>query len=101
MGYSALQAGAAMIPLAFGLVSGAGSSIKLVGKLGTTRVVSAGLLGLAALLTTALAWSPDMPYWPLGLWFFGVAMSIGWVMGPATDSVMGAVPAEKRASPRR
>ena len=36
-----------------------------------------------------------MPYWPLGLWFFGVAMSIGWIMGPATDSVMGAVPEEK------
>ena len=36
-----------------------------------------------------------MPYWPLGLWFFAVALSMGWVMGPATDSVMGAVPEEK------
>ena len=36
-----------------------------------------------------------MSYWPLGLWFFGLALSIGWIMGPATDSVMGAVPEEK------
>ena len=36
-----------------------------------------------------------MAYWPLGLWFFGAALSIGWIMGPATDAVMGAVPEEK------
>ena len=64
-------------------------------RLGTTRVVAAGLFGLAALLASILAWTPDMPYWPLGLWFFGCAVSIGWIMGPATDSVMGAVPEEK------
>ena len=74
---------------------GAGSSIKLVERLGTTRVVTAGLAGVGALLATTLAWSPDMAYWPLGLWFFGAALSIGWIMGPATDAVMGAVPEEK------
>ena len=36
-----------------------------------------------------------MPYWPLGLWFFGVAFSMGWIMAPSTASVMGAVPPEK------
>ena len=94
-GYSALQAGAAMVPLALGLVMGAGSSIKLVARLGTTRVVMAGLAGLGALLATTLLWTPEMSYWPLGLWFWGLALSIGWIMGPATDSVMGAVPEEK------
>jgi EmrB/QacA subfamily drug resistance transporter len=94
-GYSALQAGAAMVPLALGLVMGAGSSIKLVARLGTTRVVTLGLVGLAALFATSLAWEPEMAYWPLGLWFFGLALSMGWIMGPATDSVMGAVPEEK------
>ena len=74
---------------------GAGSSIKLVARLGTTRVVTAGLVGLAALFATSLAWTPEMAYWPLGLWFFGLALSMGWIMGPATDSVMGAVPEEK------
>jgi hypothetical protein len=28
-------------------------------------------------------------------WFFGVALSMGWVMAPATDAVVGAVPAAR------
>ena len=55
----------------------------------------AGLLGLSGLLTTTLLWGPDMPYWPLGLWFFLVAFAMGWVMAPSTGSVMGSVPPEK------
>jgi predicted MFS family arabinose efflux permease len=94
-GYSALEAGAAMVPLAFGLVIGSVSSIRLVERLGTTRVVSAGLGGLATNLAIAVTWAPDMPYWMLGFWFFGIAMALGWIAGPATDSIMGAVPEEK------
>jgi EmrB/QacA subfamily drug resistance transporter len=94
-GYSALEAGAAMIPLAFGLVLGAVSSIRLSARFGTTLVVAAGLVNLGGMLAMTLCWSADMPYLPLGLWFFGVAVSLGWVTGPATDSVMGAVPEEK------
>jgi EmrB/QacA subfamily drug resistance transporter len=95
-GYSALGAGAAMVPLAFGLVMGAGSSsMKLVPRFGTTRIVTAGLVGESLLLASTLFWTVDMPYWPLGLWFWGLAFCMGWVMAPATASVMGAVPAEK------
>jgi hypothetical protein len=36
-----------------------------------------------------------MAYLPLGIWFFGVALGMGWIMGPATSSVMGSVPEEK------
>src|SRR4051812_3949774 len=94
-GYSALKAGAAMVPLAVGLVIGATTSVKLVARLGTTKVVAFGLFNLSGMLATSLSWSADMPYWPLGLWFFGGALSMGMIMGPATDSVMGSVPAEK------
>jgi EmrB/QacA subfamily drug resistance transporter len=94
-GYSAVRAGCAMVPLAFGLVMGAGSSVKLVARVGTTRVVMAGLLGFSGLLALTLTWSYDMPYWPLGIWIFVLALSMGWVMAPSTDSVMGAVPEEK------
>jgi EmrB/QacA subfamily drug resistance transporter len=94
-GYSALEAGAAMVPLALGLVVGATSSVKLVARFGTTRVVALGLVGLAATLTASLTWSAGMPYWQLGLWFYAVAMAMGLIMSPATDSVMGSVPAEK------
>src|SRR4051812_32345028 len=94
-GYSALEAGAAMVPLAAGLVIGATSSIKLVGRFGTTKIVAAGLFGLGNLLVSALTWKYDMPYWPLGIWFFFGALNMGWVMGPSTESVMGSVPPEK------
>jgi EmrB/QacA subfamily drug resistance transporter len=94
-GYSALQAGAAMIPLAFGLMTGAGSGTKLAAKIGTTRVVAAGLVGFGVMLSLTQLWTPDMPYWPLAFWFYFLALSMGWVMGPATSSVMGAVPEQK------
>jgi EmrB/QacA subfamily drug resistance transporter len=94
-GYSALQAGAAMVPIAFGLAMGAGSSVKLRQRLGTTRLVTAGLAGQTVLLACTTLWSPDMPYWPLGLWFWGLAFCMGWVMAPSTASVMGSVPADK------
>src|SRR3954464_9882964 len=94
-GYSALEAGAAMVPLALGLVIGATSSVKLVARFGTTKVVAFGLFSLGGTLAMSLTWTADMPYWPLGLWFFFGALNMGWVMGPATESVMGSVPPEK------
>ena len=57
--------------------------------------MAGGLIGLGIMLTTTLLWTSDMPYWPIGLWFFFGALSMGCVMGPATASVMGAVPKEK------
>jgi len=94
-GYSALEAGAAMSPMALGLVTGAGASTKLVARFGTTRVVTTGLIGLGVLLLTSLAWTADMPYPPIGAWFLFSAMSLGLILGPATDSVMGSVPEDK------
>jgi hypothetical protein len=40
-------------------------------------------------------WTADMPYWPIGLWFFFGAVSMGCILSPATGSVMGAVPKER------
>ena len=57
--------------------------------------MAGGLIGLGVTLATTLLWTSDMPYWPIGLWFFFGALSMGCVMGPATASVMGAVPKEK------
>ncbi len=94
-GFSALEAGAAMLPLALGLVMGAGASNKLVGRVGRTRVIAGGLIGVAAVLSTSLVWTPDMAPVLLGFVTFGLAISMGSVMAPATDSVMGAVPEAK------
>ena len=94
-GYSAIEAGAIMSPIALGLMMGAGSSSKAVRRLGTSRVVAAGLSGLALLLALTTFWSPSTNALLLAAWFFGLALAMGWVMAPATEAVIGAVPAAK------
>jgi hypothetical protein len=94
-GYSAIEAGAVMSPMALGLMIGAGSSSKAVGRLGTARVVAAGLTGLAILFALTALWEPDTGTLALVAWFFALTLAMGWVMAPATDAVVGAVPAAK------
>jgi EmrB/QacA subfamily drug resistance transporter len=94
-GYSAVDAGAIMSPIALGLMMGAGSSSKAVRRLGTSRVVAAGLTGLAFLLAVTTFWDPSTSALLLAAWFFGLALATGWVMAPATEAVIGAVPAAK------
>jgi hypothetical protein len=49
-GYSAIEAGAIMSPMALGLMLGAGSSSKASDHLGASRVITIGLAGLAVVL---------------------------------------------------
>jgi EmrB/QacA subfamily drug resistance transporter len=92
-GYSAIEAGAIMSPLALGLVMGAGSSSRAVQRIGIARVVAAGLTGVGVVLATTLLWDPETSYAVLLAWFFALALSMGWIMAPATEAVVGAVPA--------
>jgi EmrB/QacA subfamily drug resistance transporter len=94
-GYSAIAAGAVMSPVALGLMIGAGSSNKAAARLGIARVVAAGLTVLAILLALTTLWDPDTGALVLLAWFFGLALAMGWIMAPATDAVIGAVPAAK------
>ncbi len=94
-GFSALEAGAAMLPLALGLVMGAGASNHLAERFGRTRVIAAGLFGVGLVLSTSLAWTPDMASGLLALVTFGLALSMGLAMAPATACVMSAVPEDK------
>ena len=94
-GYSAIEAGAIMTPMALGLAIGAGSSSKAVARLGTSRVVAAGLFGVALMLGVTMLWDPSTSAYVLTAWFFGLTLAMGWVMAPATDAVVGAVPAAK------
>jgi hypothetical protein len=94
-GYSAIEAGALMSPMALGLMVGAGSSRKAVEHLGTSRVVATGLAGLAVILALTTLWEPDTGVLTLVAWVFGLTLAMGWVMAPATEAVVGAVPAAK------
>ena len=91
-GFTPLEAGLRMVPVALGMAAGAGASHRFVGKLGTNRVVAVGLVGLAAIFVTISFWQVDTSYWIIGFTFFFLAFSMGNVMAPSTDAVMGAVP---------
>src|SRR5215207_7175117 len=54
-GFSALEAGAAMLPLALGLVIGSGVSNALTQRIGRPRVIAGGLVGVALVLSSSLA----------------------------------------------
>jgi nitrate/nitrite transporter NarK len=94
-GYSAIQAGAIMSSMALGLMLGSGSSSRAVVRFGTSRVVAAGLSGLAGLLAVPLLWSTSTGAPVLVVWFFGLTLVMGWAMAPATAAVIAAVPAAK------
>ena len=84
-----------MVPLAFGLDGRCRIEYKLAARLGTTNVVTAGLMSARWRFSTTLAWSPR---WRTGRSGCGSSSDrLGWAgsWAPATDSVMGAVPEEK------
>jgi len=94
-GYTALEAGVRLIPLALGIAIGAGRSHHLVHRLGTTRVVAGGMVIVAAVLGSFALLEIDTTYWILGCIIFFLALGMGNVMAPATESVMGAIPEAK------
>ena len=81
-----------MVPLALGVVVGAGNSHRLVAKLGTDKVVTLGLLLVSVVFATMTLWQPDTAYWVVGTTIFVLAFGLGNTMAPSTDAVMGAVP---------
>ncbi len=94
-GYSALQAGATMLPLAFGLMLSATNSNRLVVMLGTKWVVASGLALLAVVLSSTALWTTAPSIAEILIWWFVLGLAMGSVMAPATDSVMGSVPLAK------
>ena len=95
-GFSALEAGAGLLPIAAGLAISARLSEKFVAPFGTKLVVSAGLLILTLALLATTTVTMTTPYWQLGTLIFFVVVGMGAILAPATEAVMGAVP-EHRA----
>ncbi len=95
LGYSALEAGLRLLPIS--LVMGVVSPIsaRLVERIGTKVVVTAGLVTAAAGLALASTLDVDSGYGPLLAAMLVLALGISLVMAPATESVMGSLPPTK------
>ena len=96
MGYSALEAGVRMGPIAVGLIVASRLSVPLTARLGTKPVVAGGLGVVAIALGAFTSVDVDAGYFVKvcgALTTMGVGM--GLAMAPATEAIMGALPKAK------
>ena len=96
LGYTALEAGVRMTPIAVGLILATRLSVSLTARYGTKVVVAAGLAVVGIALGAFTHVEVDTPYFHKvvgALTFMGVGM--GLAMAPATDAIMGTLPKAK------
>ena len=91
-GYSPLDTGIRLVPMAVGFMLGAPISASLVARIGTKWTVVFGLLIVGASVGSLSVLATTTAYWVVGvaLVFFGLGGAN--VMAPATDAVMAALP---------
>ena len=91
-GYSPLDTGIRLVPMALGFMMGAPISAALVSRLGSKWTVAGGLLIIAGSVTSLSILDTETAYWVVGslLLLFGIGGAN--TMAPATDAVMAALP---------
>ena len=94
-GYTPMEAGIRFLPASLGLMVGAIGSEMLALRYGTTKVVSGGMLLLAATMPLMLLWEVDTPYWAVGVVIARAGFAAALLFAPAPEAVMCAVPEEK------
>jgi MFS family permease len=96
LGYSPLEAGAAILPAAAIMVLIAPRSAKLVGSNGARFTLLTGyafcLLGFVWML---LRWNEGISYWEIGLAYALVGAGVGFAGTPASHSLTGSVPVSR------
>lgn len=95
-GYSPLEAGLRTLPFAIATGVTSPIAIVLMHRWGSKVVVSAGLAVMATGFVLASLVDVDTPYVGLTLAsMVTIAVGLGLTTGPATESIMGALPANK------
>lgn len=95
LGYTPLEAGIRLLPLALTMMVVAPLSARIVERIGTKVVVSSGLflsgLGVISFAGMEVSTGYGNIFWRLIL----VAFGMGLTMAPATESIMGSLPLAK------
>jgi EmrB/QacA subfamily drug resistance transporter len=95
LGYSPLAAGVRVLPYAGAMIVFAPLSSLLVARLGSKRVVTAGMLLFAAGLAIAATVTTTGGYGRLGIALLFMGAGMGLAGAPATESIMGSLPPER------
>ncbi|MEU7108904.1 MFS transporter [Streptomyces sp. NPDC046215] len=97
-GYSPLQSGLLLLPLAAAQMFFAPRARLVVARFGARAVCTAGMLLVAATTAGFLLLDADTPIWVLEILFFTQGTAMAHIMPPATVSIMQSLPREKAGS---
>jgi EmrB/QacA subfamily drug resistance transporter len=95
LGYSPSAAGMRVLPYAGAMIVFAPLSSMLVAHLGTKRIVTAGMLLFSTGLAIAATVTTSSGYGRLGIALLFMGAGMGLAGAPATESIMGSLPAER------
>lgn len=96
-GFTPLELGLALLPVAAGTVSAAVMSAPLAGRFGARRVVTTGLLLLTAAFTFFGTLTASTPIWMIEIALAASGLGLGSVMGTTVSVIMAVVPDEEAA----
>jgi DHA2 family multidrug resistance protein-like MFS transporter len=94
-GYSTLGAGVRTVPFAVFMAFTAPTSARLAERIGTKRVVTAGLLSMALGFAISATNGVTTPYWVIVVAMFFLGGGLGTIQAPATEAIMGSLPPAK------
>ncbi|MET7727872.1 MFS transporter [Streptomyces mirabilis] len=97
-GYSVLQSGLLVLPLAASQMYFAPRARLVVDRFGARAVCAAGLVVTAVSFAGFLLLGQDTPIWVLEVLFFLMGAGMAHVMPPATVMIMSSLPREKAGS---
>ncbi len=95
LGYTALESGVRLLPVAAALMIAAPLSARLVAHVGTKIVVGAGLVLVAGALLLFSTVTVSSGYGLIAAVLVIIGVGMGFAMAPATESIMGSLPPEK------
>ncbi|MGY1582674.1 DHA2 family efflux MFS transporter permease subunit [Streptomyces sp. MN13] len=97
-GYSPLETGLLMLPLAAAQLVFAPRARLLVDRFGNKATTTGGMLLLAAMLAVFATFDADTPVWVLEVVFFLMGTGMAHIMTPTSVVIMQALPREKAGS---
>lgn len=96
LGYSALDAGLAILPAPLLMILLSPVSARLIQRRGARFVMICGVICICAGFLVMLSWKAGVGYLPVGLAYAAVGAGVGLAGAPASRSLMSSVP-ERRA----